>query len=249
MSDHLVRVTFFLCLTSLVSASVQEILGFQQSEPEAVDLRLEEKKDYYKKWLRQDVTYIITDEEREIFDQLSTDDEKEQFIEEFWRRRDPTRNTLVNEYKEEHYRRIAYANDHFSSGFDGWKTDRGRIYIMYGPPAEILRNPSGGGYDRPVYEGGGATSTYPFETWRYRFIEGMGDEVILEFVDKSWTGEYKLALSPDEKDVWLNNAGGQTLAEQRRAAGHQGGPASPGESRRVWRDCRLGQWAAQPDGV
>src|ERR1035438_1537370 len=112
----------------------------------------------YKKWLNEEVGYIITDEERKAFKQLQTDDERQQFIEQFWLRRDPTPDTEENEYREEHYRRIAYANDHYASGIPGWKTDRGRIYIMYGPPDEIEAHPSGGTYQRPAEEGGGTTS-------------------------------------------------------------------------------------------
>ncbi len=176
--------------------------------------RREEKQDYFSKWLNEDVKYIITDEEKAVFKQLHGIEEKERFIEAFWRRRDPDPRTAANEFKEEHYRRIAYANDHFDSGLPGWKTDRGRIYILYGPPDSKDANPSGGAYERPDYEGGGATATFPFEIWRYRFIEGIGDNVELEFVDKSWTGDYQLSLNADEKDVFLNIAGhGNTKAE------------------------------------
>src|SRR6185312_13022765 len=129
----------------------------------------------YKKWLNEDVAYIITDEERAAFKQANNDEEREQFIESFWLRRDPTPDTEENEFKEEHYRRIAYANEHYASGIPGWKTDRGRIYIVYGPPDENESHPSGGSYNRPIEEGGGETSTYPFEQWRYRYIEGIGN--------------------------------------------------------------------------
>jgi len=127
----------------------------------------------YKKWLNEDVVWIITDEERAAFKQLSNDEERDNFIEAFWQRRDPTPDTEENEYKEEHYRRIAYANEHYAAGIPGWKTDRGRIYIMYGPPDENDSHPSGGTYERPINEGGGETSTFPFEDWRYRYIEGI----------------------------------------------------------------------------
>ena len=140
----------------------------------------------YKKWLNEDVRWIITPEELSAFKQLSNDEERDQFIEQFWLRRDPTPDTEENEFKEEHYRRIAYANEHFAAGKAGWRTDRGRIYIVFGPPDEIDAHPSGGQYNRPMEEGGGETSTYPFETWRYRYIEGLGDkgqEVMIEFVD------------------------------------------------------------------
>jgi GWxTD domain-containing protein len=169
----------------------------------------------YKKWLNEDVVYIITDEERAAFKRLQTDEEREQFIEDFWRRRDPTPDTEENEFKEEHYRRIAYANDHFSSGIPGWRTDRGRIYIMYGPPDEIDSHPSGGAYERPPEEGGGETSTYPFEDWRYRYIEGIGTNVIIEFVDPTMSGEYHMTMDPSEKDALLYVPGaGLTMMEQ-----------------------------------
>ena len=150
----------------------------------------------YKKWLDEDVRWIITDEERSAFKQLSNDEERDQFIEAFWQRRDPTPDTIENEFKEEHYRRIAYANEHFPAGIPGWKTDRGRMYIMYGPADEIESHPSGGTYDRPMEEGGGTTSTYPFEQWRYRYIEGVGQEIIIEFVDTCMCGDYHMTHRP-----------------------------------------------------
>src|SRR5712692_5752195 len=169
----------------------------------------------YKKWLNEDVVYIITDEERQAFKRLNTDEEREQFVEQFWLRRDPTPDTVENEFKEEHYRRIAYANERYASGIPGWKADRGRIYITFGPPDEVESHPSGGTYERPPEEGGGTTSTFPFEKWRYRYIEGIGNDVILEFVDPTMTGEYRLTMDPSEKDALLMvpNAG-LTLMEQ-----------------------------------
>src|SRR6185437_10641155 len=169
----------------------------------------------WKKWLNEDVTYIITDEERQAFKHLQTDEEREQFVENFWKRRDPTPDTEENEYKEEIYRRIAYANDHYASGIPGWKTDRGMIYIKYGAPDEVDSHASGGSYERPMEEGGGETSTYPFEDWRYRYLEGVGTNVIIEFVDTTMSGEYKISLDPEEKDALLYVPGaGLTMAEQ-----------------------------------
>ena len=169
----------------------------------------------FKKWLQEDVGYIITDEERTTFKRLATDDEKEQFIEGFWLRRDPTPDTSENEFKEEHYRRIAYANERYASGIPGWKTDRGRIYIAFGPPDENESHPSGGTYERPIEEGGGTTSTFPFEKWRYRWIEGIGNDIIIEFVDPTMTGEYRMTMDPSEKDalLYVPNAG-LTMYEQ-----------------------------------
>ena len=124
-----------------------------------------EMKDVYKKWMNNDVAYIITNDEKKAFKALVTDEERENFIENFWRRRDPNPDTEENEYREEYYERIAYANEKFASGIPGWKTDRGRVYIAWGKPDSVESHPSGGSYDRPSYEGGGSTSTYPFEIW------------------------------------------------------------------------------------
>jgi len=169
----------------------------------------------YKKWLEEDVGYIITDEERAAWKRLQTDDEREQFIENFWLRRDPTPDTVENEFKEEHYRRIAYANEHFASGIPGWKADRGRIYITFGPPDERDEHPTGGTYQRPPEEGGGETTTFPFEDWRYRYIDGIGNDVMVEFVDPSMTGEYHMTMDPSEKDALARVPGaGLSLMEQ-----------------------------------
>jgi GWxTD domain-containing protein len=169
----------------------------------------------YRKWLNEDVAYIITEEEKDAFKRLQTDDEREQFIEQFWLRRDPTPDTDENEFKEEHYRRIAYADEHFASGIPGWKTDRGRIYIMYGPPDSIEDHSSGGTYTRPREEGGGDTSTYPFQQWFYRYIEGVGNGITIEFVDPSMSGEFHMTMDPTEKDALLYVPGaGLTMYEQ-----------------------------------
>src|SRR5580698_9330372 len=169
----------------------------------------------YKKWLNEDVVYIITPEERSSFIHLSTNEEREEFIEQFWQRRNPDPDSTENSFKEEHYRRIAYTNEHFASGIPGWKTDRGRIYIMWGPADEVDSHPSGGSYERPANEGGGETSTYPFEDWRYRYLEGIGENVEIEFVDPTMTGEYHLTMDPSEKDALLYVPGaGLTLMEQ-----------------------------------
>jgi GWxTD domain-containing protein len=175
---------------------------------------LKELDNAYKQWLNEDVVYIITPEERNAFLQLQTNEEREQFIEQFWLRRSSNPDLPDNDFKEEHYRRIAYANEHFASGIPGWKTDRGRMYIMWGPPDEIDSHPTGGTYDRPMEEGGGSTSTYPWETWRWRYLEGIGENIILEFVDPSGSGEYHLTMDPSEKDALLHVPGaGLSLME------------------------------------
>jgi GWxTD domain-containing protein len=173
----------------------------------------------YKSWLEQDVPYIISDEERKAFKALSNDEEREAFIEQFWLRRNPNPDSPENEFREEHYRRIAYANEHYSAGKPGWKTDRGHIYISLGPPDSIDSHPSGGSYQRPYDEGGGETSTYPFEDWHYRYIEGIGENIDLEFVDTCQCGDYHFTIDRGEKDALLHvpNAG-LTQAEEMHQA-------------------------------
>ncbi len=186
----------------------------KQKKQNAKSLKVELSKTY-KKWLDEDVRWIITDEEQKAFKLLSNDEERDQFIEAFWQRRDPTPDTIENEFKEEHYRRMAYANEHFAAGIPGWKSDRGRIYIMYGPADEIESHPSGGSYERPMEEGGGETSTYPFEDWRYRYLEDVGQEVIIEFVDTCMCGDYHMTMDRSEKDALLYTPNaGLTLYEQ-----------------------------------
>ncbi|HUK30864.1 MAG TPA: GWxTD domain-containing protein [Candidatus Acidoferrum sp.] len=170
----------------------------------------------YKIWLEEDVRYIITPGEQEAFLRLSTNEEREQFIEQFWLRRDPTPDTPENEFKEEHYRRIAYANEHFASGVPGWKTDRGWIYILWGPPDTKDQHPSGGFYQRPDKEGGGETETFPFEQWHYNYLPGLGNNINLEFVDASGSNEYKLETDPEAKDalLYVPGAGLSDLEDQ-----------------------------------
>src|SRR5436309_11129778 len=202
----------------LLSASLP-VVAQKKNEPKKQDNKKSREVEVgnraLRKWLDEDVAYIITDEEKTAFKALKTDDEREQFVESFWLRRDPSPDSIENEFKEDHYARIAYANERFASGKPGWKTDRGRIYILYGKPDEIESHPSGGTYDRPIEEGGGTTSTFPFEIWGYRYIGGIGNEVLLEFVDPSKSGEYRMTIDPSEKDALLHVPGaGLTFDEQ-----------------------------------
>jgi len=205
-----------LTVSILASASV----GYAQNPKPTVDpadktrnFKAEAKK-VYQDWVNKDVEYIITSDEKKAFKALKTDEERENFIENFWRRRDPDPDTEENEFREQYYERIAYANEHFASGIPGWKTDRGRIYITFGKPDSVETHPSGGAYDRPSYEGGGSTTTYPFEIWFYRHLDNVGDGIEIEFVDPTGTGEYRIARSPNEKDALLNVPGaGLTTAE------------------------------------
>jgi GWxTD domain-containing protein len=154
----------------------------------------------YQRWVKEDAAYIITDRERDAFNDLKTDPEREMFIYQFWERRNPTPGAATNPFKEEHYRRIAFANDHFPGTVPGWKTDRGRIYIKYGPPNEIESHPAGGAYKRPETDGGGEVQTHPFEQWRYRWIEGVGTNVFMEFVDVENNGDYHMTKDPHVKE-------------------------------------------------
>lgn len=211
--NFLRRMCMVLCLAAFTTSNV---VFAQQQDPRDKPRKVKnEVKKVYKDWLEKDVAYIITDEERKAFKKLETDDEREAFIESFWRRRDPDPDTDENEFKEEYYERIAYANEKFASGIPGWKTDRGRIYITFGKPDGIESHPSGGQYQRPYHEGGGSTSTYPFEVWFYRHLDGVGSGIEIEFVDPTGSGEYRIARSPNEKDalLYVPNAG-LTLAEE-----------------------------------
>jgi GWxTD domain-containing protein len=183
------------------SSQIPQNQKLSKQQKQKMKKTLKELDTPYRTWLEEDVVYIITPEERSAFLQLETNEEREQFIEQFWLRRSSNPDLPDNDFKEEHYRRIAYANEHFASGIPGWRTDRGRIYIIWGKPDEIESHPTGGTYDRPMEEGGGSTTTYPWETWRYRYLEGIQENVILEFVDPSGSGEYHLTMDPSEKDA------------------------------------------------
>ena len=175
----------------------------------------QELKGPYKKWATEDVRWIITDQEMKAFKSLSNDEERDAFIEQFWQRRNPDPESPENTFRDEHYRRIAYANEHFAAGKPGWLTDRGHMYIAYGKADSIDSHPSGGSYDRPMEEGGGQTSTFPFEVWHYRYLEGIGDNVDIEFVDTCMCGDYHMTIDRSEKDALLHVPGaGATMYEQ-----------------------------------
>ena len=201
------RLLLALLLTFCFSLqSFQGSLLGKNDDRSEKSLKREEEIDYYKKWHKEDVIYIIQPEEESVFTMLSTDDEKDAFIEQFWLRRDPDLNTSQNEFKEEHYRRIAYANERYHGGINGWLTDRGRVYITMGPADEVYSKPAGGRYQREIWEGGGITNVYPFERWWYRHVEGVGSDIEIEFVDKCMCNDYVLAMDMWEKDA--ENIGG-----------------------------------------
>jgi len=212
----------FALVACVVISSASASLAQEKNKPsedpsqKARNVKKEDTaKKIYGDWVNKDVAYIITPEEKDAYKKLTTNAERENFIENFWRRRDPNPDTEENEYREEYFERIAYANEHFASGIPGWKTDRGRVYIAWGKPDGIESHPAGGSYDRPSYHGGGSTTTYPFEVWFYRHLDGVGDGIEIEFVDPTGTGEYRMARSPYEKDALAMVPGaGLTTAEQ-----------------------------------
>jgi GWxTD domain-containing protein len=137
----------------------------------------------YKKWLEQEVVYIITPTEREIFLKLKTDRERDLFIEAFWKHRDPIPETEENEFKIEHYKRIEYANKYFGreAAKPGWMTDRGRMYIILGPPNDIQHID-------------GKSEIYNCEIWFYQGKQEMGlpPGFNLLFYQEKGTGEMRL---------------------------------------------------------
>ena len=203
----------FITTLLLVSFSTFTVPA-QQRNPEQQERQVKrEIKKAYVDWV-DNVAPILTEAERNAWKKLQTDEEREKFIEDFWHSRDPDPDTEENEFKEEYFERVAYANEHFSSGKPGRLTDRGRVYIKFGRPDSIESHPAGGHYERPWSEGGGSASTYPFEKWFYRHIENINSGIELEFVDPTGSGEYRLARNPNEKDALINipNAG-PTFAE------------------------------------
>ena len=201
-----------LLLVSLPTLSVPAQQTKRNPEEQPRKIKREPTKAYID-WI-SDVDPILTQSERDAWKKLATDEEREKFIEDFWHSRDPDPDTEENEFKQEFFERIAYANEHFSSGKPGRLTDRGRIYIKFGKPDEIESHPAGGSYERPYNEGGGSTSTYPFEKWFYRYLPNVQSGVELEFVDPTGSGEYRLARNPNEKDALIHIPGaGPTLDE------------------------------------
>jgi GWxTD domain-containing protein len=195
-----------------------------------------EPKNAFTRWVNEDVAPIITDAERRAFEKLKTNEEREQFIVGFWHDRDPDPDTEENEYREQYYERRTYANEHFSSGKPGWMTDRGRIYIKFGKPDEIESHPAGGLYQRMSYEGGGSTTTYPFEKWFYRYIAGVGSGVEIEFVDSSGSGEYRIARDSSEKDALAHVPGFDRTSGESLDSGYRREQDSPFARSELQRD-------------
>jgi GWxTD domain-containing protein len=194
------------------------LLGGRQQAADSAKLTARERRDRerklfgqlspaYQAWLSQDVVYNITREERSVFLKLANDAEREQFIEEFWVQRNPDRDSLENVFEEEHYRRILFANEHFGTFVPGWKTDRGRICILWGPPDEIEARPAGGKCPGGPEPDGTASTKLPWDTWLYRYLEGFGADVKLDFVywkdaEKDLPmGDYVLTTDPCEAAV------------------------------------------------
>jgi GWxTD domain-containing protein len=214
--SHLTLLAFSACFACTTYSHAQEQPAQQENATSSTDKKEFQKREKklvkelgpaYGPWLRDEVPDIITEDERRAFLGLSTNEEREQFIEIFWNKRNPEPDSPVNPVKEEHYRRLAYADEHFASGIQGRKTDRGRIYIIWGPPDEIDSHPTGGPYERTMEQGGGSSVAYAWELWRYRHMEGVGENVEIEFVDPSGSGEYHITHDPCEKDALARVAG------------------------------------------
>ncbi len=161
----------------------------------------------YRKWLEQEVVYIISQNEKEVFRSLITDEQREDFVRNFWKRHDPSPDTLFNEYREEHYRRIEYANDNFFEGIAGWRTDRGRTYIMFGPPDFLESNPGGGrGF---LFDPSGPTGEFPSEVWIYRGIPGLKtrlSRIEFTFINYYNSGKYQLVTNPSLANALRNTS-------------------------------------------
>ena len=172
------RLTSFLLLTGLCLASI--------SGQKKLETRLPEQ---YRLWLEEEVVYIITPKERDVFRKLETDKERDIFIEAFWKHRDPTPGTPQNEFKDEHYKRTKYANEYFSRGTPrpGWMTDQGRIHIILGPPRNIEDHSSING-------------VYPVQIWSYDGdpAYGLPTGFNIIFFKKRGMGEYVLYSPVDD---------------------------------------------------
>ena len=215
---------FLACVLLPAIASPQEAPASQDSAAKPLTKKEARKREQrlskelgpaYGDWLGNEVPDIITEAERRAFLELSTNEEREQFVEIFWDRRNPHHESPENSFKEEHYRRLAYADEHFASGIPGRKTDRGHIYILWGPPDEIESHPTGGIYERTPGQGGGSSNAYPWELWRYRHLEDIGENIEIEFIDPTNSGEYHLTMDPCQKDALAHVPGaGPSLGEQ-----------------------------------
>ena len=232
MSNRITPQISILVLLLILAPSVLAQKSSPSPDPQNKPRQVKsEPANAFKKWI-DDVEPILTPQERDAWKKLQTDEEREQFIGGFWHLRDPDPDTDENEFREQYYERVEYANERFSSGIPGVKTDRGRIYLKYGKPDEIESHPSGGPYTLASYEGNGSTSTYPFEKWWYRHLPGRSD-VEIEFVDPTGSGEYRIARNPFEKMAMLHVPGGVptfegvSQADVVAAASGLGNPFSP----------------------
>jgi len=185
----------------------------------------------YRYWLTEDAAYIIAPEERCAFLQLRSDEEREIFVEQFWHRRRSDPESLENPFLEEHYRRIVFANNKFGTDLPGWQTDRGHMYIRYGPPDELVSHPAGETAWRPP-KGAPDSVKYSWENWHYKYVEGLGENADVEFVDVAGSGKYLLRIGPKDKNASIfepyHNIGRDDPA-----------PASPKEVRL---DSYIGAW-------
>jgi GWxTD domain-containing protein len=145
-------------------------------------------------WLAEDAIYIITPEERCAFLRVETDEERNQFIEQFWYRRASDPISLDYDFKAEHYRRIVFANEKYGGHLAGWKTDRGRVYVPFGLPDSLDVYANRGATDTPPSKGS-QTDLHPAEKWHYKYVQGLGENVQFEFEYKASYKDYFLSVN------------------------------------------------------
>jgi GWxTD domain-containing protein len=170
----------------------------------------------YRYWLNEDVVYIISPEERCAFLELDSDQQRDIFIEQFWYQRNPDPTSQDNTFRDEHYRRIVFANEKFATEIPGWETDRGRVYIRYGPPDSVVSHPAVELTWKPPEDGESGNDRYSWEAWHYNRIEGLATNIDFAFVDPSGSGEYQLRLGPKQKDLPIFDPPATFQDDQRR---------------------------------
>jgi len=220
LSVHLAGSTLLSCLALLLPSQAQQpvVIPPGSSAEQRLDLLMQRSPSkhtgarpgvlrqdggvpIYKTWLEDDAAWIITNDAKAAFKRLSNDEDREGFIDAFWRMRDPTPETEENEFKEEHYQRIAYANEHFGAGIRGRRTDRGQVYILFGEPDEIEKHPAADKPNASHDANASVPAEYAREVWRYNSIEGTGEDVVFEFVDACRCGNYHTTLGPSEQPL------------------------------------------------
>ena len=168
-----------LCLALLVDS------GLTQSTPRFICSTNEPRTDReFNEWIRSDVRWLVTNAERTAFANLKSGNDRREFVQNFWRRRDPDPDTSANEFRDTYCGRLPLTK-RFESGIPGWKTDRGRILLLWGEPDKILTG-------KENIEGDVVTV---FEKWTYKHLDDLGTDIYVTFVDPTQTKEFRFAKS------------------------------------------------------